>query len=61
MPDDIHASLTATGGLDPAVLRRLGRNPDRAARYLAVEGHRALFANEPVRSHDVLRCAGRGI
>lgn len=50
----LHASLIATGGLDPAILRRLGRNPGRAARYLAVEGHRALLTNAPVLPRDVL-------
>ena len=43
----VQASLVATGGLHPEVLRRLARK--RAAfvdRYLAVEGCRALMANE---------------
>jgi len=51
----VQASLLAGGGLDPDVLRKLGRRSALARRYLAVEGHRALAANEdllpyPVRS-----------
>jgi hypothetical protein len=42
----IQASLVAAGSLDPVVLRPLARRPDRTARYLAVEGHRALAVNE---------------
>jgi hypothetical protein len=42
----VQASLLAAGSLDAAVLRRIARRPDRARRYLAVEGHRALAVNE---------------
>lgn len=40
----VHASLIAAGSLDPDIVRSLSR-PRLAARYLAVEGHRALSAN----------------
>ena len=51
----VQASLLAGGGLAPDVVRKLVRRPALAKRYLAVEGHRALAANEellpyPVRS-----------
>jgi hypothetical protein len=51
----VQASLLAGGGLDAAVVRKLVRRPALARRYLAVEGHRALAANDdllpyPVRS-----------
>ena len=51
----VQASLLAGGGLEPDVVRNLVRRPALAKRYLAVEGQRALAANEdllpyPVRS-----------
>ena len=51
----VQASLLACGGLEPDVVRKLVRRPALAKRYLAVEGHRALAANDgllpyPVRS-----------
>lgn len=51
----VQASLLAAGSLAPGVVRQLVRRPALARRYLAVEGHRALVANEellpgPVRS-----------
>jgi nitric oxide reductase NorD protein len=42
----VQASLLAAGSLQSDVLRRLVRRPALARRYLAVEGHRALAANE---------------
>ena len=42
----VQASLLAGGGLEPDVVRKLVRRPALAKRYLAVEGHRALAANE---------------
>jgi Mg-chelatase subunit ChlD len=42
----VQASLLAAGSLEPEVLRRLVRRPVLARRYLAIEGHRALAANE---------------
>lgn len=42
----VQASLLAAGSLDGDVLRKLKRRPAVAKRYLAVEGHRALAANE---------------
>jgi len=51
----VQASLIAAGSLEPGVARRLVGRRRLARRYLAVEGHRALAANEdllprPVRS-----------
>jgi nitric oxide reductase NorD protein len=51
----VQASLVAAGSLEPGVARRLAGRPTLTRRYLAVEGHRALTANEdllprPVRS-----------
>lgn len=40
------ASLLAGGGLDAPILSDLGRSRSLASRYLAVEGQRALVANE---------------
>lgn len=42
----VPASLLAAGSLEPDILRRLVRRPGLARRYLAVEGHRALAAND---------------
>jgi Mg-chelatase subunit ChlD len=42
----VQASLLAAESLHPDVVRRLGRRPALAKRYLAVEGHRALAAIE---------------
>ena len=42
----VQASLLAAGSLEPDVLRILKRRPAVARRYLAVEGHRALAAND---------------
>jgi hypothetical protein len=42
----VQASLLAAGSLERGVVRRLARRPALARRYLAVEGHRALAANE---------------
>ncbi|WP_068279122.1 nitric oxide reductase activation protein NorD [Aldersonia kunmingensis] len=44
----VQASLLASGSLDAAVLRRLGRKSALTQRYLAIEGHRALATNEDV-------------
>jgi hypothetical protein len=44
----VQASLLAAGSLAPDVVRKLRRRPSSARRYLAVEGHRALAANEPL-------------
>jgi nitric oxide reductase NorD protein len=51
----VQASLLAGGGLEPDVVRKLLRRPALTRRYLAVEGQRALAANDdllpfPVRS-----------
>ena len=42
----VQASLLASGGLNDDVVRKLVRRPALARRYLAVEGHRALSAND---------------
>ena len=42
----VQASLLAAGSLQPEVMRKLTRRPQTAKRYLAVEGPRALAANE---------------
>jgi hypothetical protein len=42
----VQASLLAAGSLRPAIVRQLVRRPALARRYLALEGHRALVANE---------------
>src|SRR5262245_58449738 len=44
----VQASLLAAGSLARDVTRELGRRPALARRYLAIEGHRALVANENV-------------
>ena len=44
----VQASLAACGSLDPDVLSHLVRRPALTRRYLAMEGHRALSANESV-------------
>ncbi|KLO31403.1 nitric oxide reductase activation protein [Mycolicibacter heraklionensis] len=40
----VQACLLAAGSLEPELVRRLVRRPALTARYLAVEGHRALAA-----------------
>jgi nitric oxide reductase NorD protein len=52
----VQASLLAGGGLEPDVVRKLLRRPALAKRYLAVEGQRALVANE-----DLLPFVVRGL
>ncbi|MGH2475496.1 MAG: nitric oxide reductase activation protein, partial [Candidatus Limnocylindrales bacterium] len=42
----VQASLLGAGSLEPRIVRQLGRRSALARRYLAVEGHRALAANE---------------
>jgi hypothetical protein len=42
----LQASLVASGSLDPAVMANLGRREGTTRRYLALEGHRALAAQE---------------
>jgi hypothetical protein len=41
----VQASLLAAGSLEPGLVRKLVRRRALTARYLAVEGHRALAAN----------------
>jgi hypothetical protein len=42
----VHASVPAAGSLVPDMLRELTRRSGLADRYLALEGHRALAADE---------------
>jgi nitric oxide reductase NorD protein len=42
----VQTSLLAAGSLEPDILRKLLRRRGLSRRYLAVEGHRALAANE---------------
>lgn len=42
----VQASLLAAGSLAPEVIGKLTRRPALARRYLAIEGHRALVAND---------------
>jgi nitric oxide reductase NorD protein len=42
----VQASLLAAGSLGPDIVRRLRHHPALARRYLAIEGHRALAAND---------------
>jgi hypothetical protein len=56
----VQASLLAAGSLAPDVVRGLGWRRAAARRYLAVEGHRALAANErwlPAPVHAVVDAA----
>jgi nitric oxide reductase NorD protein len=52
----VQASLLASGGLEPDAVRKLLRRWALARRYLAVEGQRALSANE-----DLLPIGVRGL
>src|SRR5262245_55405131 len=44
----VQASLLAAGSLDPEILGPLAHRPALARRYLAIEAHRALAANDDV-------------
>ena len=49
----VQASLLAGGGLESDMVRKLVRRPSLAKKYLAVEGHRALAANEDLLPYRV--------
>ncbi len=49
----VQASLLAGGGLEPDVVRKLLRRPALAKKYLAIEGQRALAANEDLLPYPV--------
>jgi nitric oxide reductase NorD protein len=51
----VQASLLASGGLNPDVVRKLVRRPGLARRYLAVEGQRALSVNDELLPYGVRR------
>jgi hypothetical protein len=49
----VQASLLASGSLAPNLMRKLGRRSGLARRYLAVEGQRALAANDDLLPYAV--------
>src|SRR6476620_3463059 len=56
----VQAALVASGSLDSEVVTHLGRRATLARRYLAVEGHRVLWAQRtllPVRLQNVADAA----
>lgn len=55
----VQASLLAAGSLEVDIARQLHRHPALARRYLAVEGHRALAANEALLPPVVLGALDR--
>ncbi len=57
----VQASLLGAGSLDAEVIRTLGRRPALVPRYLAVEGHRALAAQEPILPAAVRRLTDRAL
>ncbi len=57
----VQASLIAAGSLAPPLLRQLVRRPKLAAAYLALEGHRALAANEQFLPTTVRSLVDEGI
>jgi nitric oxide reductase NorD protein len=57
----VQASLLAAGSLDPELLRDLKRHPGVARRYLAVEGHRALAANDELLPPMLWRLVDRSV
>jgi hypothetical protein len=57
----VQASLLAAGSLELGVVRRLARRPALTRRYLAVEGHRALAANERVLPRTVRLLVDGGV
>ncbi len=57
----VQASLLAAGSLEARVVRQLGRRSALARRYLAVEGHRALAANDGLLPPVVRALTDRGV
>ncbi|WKG06671.1 nitric oxide reductase activation protein NorD [Mycolicibacterium sp. HK-90] len=57
----VQASLIAAGSLDPDVVSALVRHRRLAKRYLAVEGHRALLANDALLPKALGALADRSI
>jgi nitric oxide reductase NorD protein len=57
----IQASLLSAGSLAPDVLRKIARHSTLAARYLAIEAHRALIANEALLPPFMYPLLNRGI
>jgi nitric oxide reductase NorD protein len=57
----VQASLLAAGSLAPEVMRKLARRPKLARRYLAIEGHRALAANEDLLPRHLRRLIDYGV
>jgi nitric oxide reductase NorD protein len=55
----VQASLLAADSLQPQIVHKLARRPKLAKRYLALEGHRALAANDdllPPRIRALIDC-----
>lgn len=57
----VQASLIAAGSLGSDLVRALVRHPRLANRYLAIEGHRALVANESLLPGRLGALADRGV
>ncbi|MGV0815044.1 VWA domain-containing protein [Mycolicibacterium boenickei] len=57
----VQASLIGAGSLDPDVVGALVRHRRLAKRYLAVEGHRALLANDALLPNSLGALADRSI
>lgn len=57
----VQAALVAAGSLEPEVVDRLLRRPTLVARYLAIEGHRALSAQEHLLPPSARRLIDRSI
>ena len=55
----VQASLLAAGSLEPEVVRRMSGRPELARRYLGLEGHRALAANEELLPRPVVSVIDR--
>lgn len=57
----VQASMIAAGSLDHDVIGALVRHRLLARRYLAIEGHRALLANQALLPNSLAAVADRGI
>jgi nitric oxide reductase NorD protein len=57
----VQASLVAAGSLDPGLVRSLTRRAQLRRRYLTLEGHRALVANEMVLPRSMLGLIDRQV
>ncbi|WP_319433012.1 nitric oxide reductase activation protein NorD [Mycobacterium sp. RTGN5] len=57
----VQASLIAAGSLDADIVKTLTRNRKAAARYLAIEGHRAVVANADILPGTLASLADAGV